>query len=516
MNKLQKKSSSKNALNNGVIGNTLLLSAFLLCALLLTTAPASASSAERIEIGLQEAITLALAKNHRLNVRRLELKTAEEVEREEKAEFHPRLEYQYNKSRRENTLNGSSINPEMNSERKENEIGIAGLLPWGTQYSIEYSQTDFQSVGIDESTERFFGDVSIEIVHPLLNGLHSNNSTFQRRIARNQKEQEVYKLKTEILNTVSVTANTYATLYFTARNVDITKESLARAERFLKDTKTRVEVGRAAKSDITIAETRHTRRLEALIRSESSFTLAQSRLLLLISEATDTDEYSALQHKLYPKSLPELSAFNRDPIQDSEYALANSYTYKVSELVVDFNKRFLKNEKQNALPDVDLRLGYTQFGDADGAGFDQLRHSFREDDSNEAYVSLSISYPLANQAAKSRISQRRYRTHIAQINQADLKRNIKTSILDAALIAQDNWKRIEITRKALSLAEASLVAEEKKLNAGRSNSFFVLNLQEDVASEDTRHLRAVVDYFKSIVSYEQATLKLLERFNINI
>lgn len=482
-------------------------------ALILIGAPFSSWSAERQAIGLHEAIVLALAKNPSLAIERMELKIAEQSVQEQKADFDPSLSYSLNKSRAKNPDTGQDV--DFIRERDRTVIGVNGLLPTGTSYTVEYSQIDLLTSDAGNNSENLAGDFSIEIRHPLLNGVYSNESTFQRRVTNNRKNQQAYRVKEQIMDTVRNTASAYANLYLSARRVDIAKDSLARADRFLKDTKTRVDVGRIAPSDTTLAETRYARRLEALKTAESSLALAQSRLFLLISDPLAND-LDLKQHSLHPKALPTLDAFSRNPIIDSEYAIANSYAYQTAELEVDLNSTFLKNEKQNALPDVDFRVGYTQLGVAEGQRFSRLQRSFREDDSNETYASLTISLPLGNRAAKSRISQRSYQKHIAELDKADLKRKIKTTILDAAIIAQNNWERISITKNALSLAEASLIAEEKKLNAGRSNSFFVLDLQEDVANEDNRHLRAQVDYFNAIVAYEHATLKLLERFNIKL
>jgi outer membrane protein len=64
------------------------------------------------------------------------------------------------------------------------------------------------------------------------------------------------------------------------------------------------------------------------------------------------------------------------------------------------------------------------------------------------------------------------------------------------------------------LAERSLEAEEKKLNLGASRSFFVLELQGELADAQIRETRAVTDYHSAVVLYELEKGTILEAYGI--
>jgi outer membrane protein TolC len=65
-----------------------------------------------------------------------------------------------------------------------------------------------------------------------------------------------------------------------------------------------------------------------------------------------------------------------------------------------------------------------------------------------------------------------------------------------------NLKRTEATRASRQLAERRLEAEQKKFTVGMSTSFIVFQAQRDLARQRQNELNAVVDYNRSIVTFE--------------
>ena len=76
-----------------------------------------------------------------------------------------------------------------------------------------------------------------------------------------------------------------------------------------------------------------------------------------------------------------------------------------------------------------------------------------------------------------------------------------TQVRDAARNVQTNAKRVDATRSSRVLAERRLEAEEKKFQAGMTQSFFVLSAQRDLVQARNNELLALVEYAKSVVNY---------------
>jgi outer membrane protein len=95
------------------------------------------------------------------------------------------------------------------------------------------------------------------------------------------------------------------------------------------------------------------------------------------------------------------------------------------------------------------------------------------------------------------------------------EQGIMIEIDNAIKQAASSYDRVQATRKASEYALAALEAEQKKLENGKSTSFVVLQLQNDLTSARSAELRAVADYNNALaeLSFREATT--FERHNIN-
>ena len=77
-------------------------------------------------------------------------------------------------------------------------------------------------------------------------------------------------------------------------------------------------------------------------------------------------------------------------------------------------------------------------------------------------------------------------------------------------------KRVEATRHALDLARQALEAEEKRLKAGTSNTFFVLQQQEQLALVENSYARALGDQRRALATYEREIGTTLQSHGITL
>jgi outer membrane protein len=77
-------------------------------------------------------------------------------------------------------------------------------------------------------------------------------------------------------------------------------------------------------------------------------------------------------------------------------------------------------------------------------------------------------------------------------------------------------QRIEITQVSVEYERAKLADEEKRYAVGLATSHDVLEYQRDLAPAQVNHLRAVVDYNKSLVDLTRSTGTLLEHHGIKV
>ena len=63
-------------------------------------------------------------------------------------------------------------------------------------------------------------------------------------------------------------------------------------------------------------------------------------------------------------------------------------------------------------------------------------------------------------------------------------------------------KRVEATQKAREFAERRLEAEQKRMTVGLSSTFQLFQAQRDLARQRQNELNAIIDYNRSIVTFE--------------
>jgi outer membrane protein TolC len=79
---------------------------------------------------------------------------------------------------------------------------------------------------------------------------------------------------------------------------------------------------------------------------------------------------------------------------------------------------------------------------------------------------------------------------------------VAAQVRQAARQVLTNQKRVDTTRSARELSERMLDAEQRKLTAGTSANFQVLQAQRDLAEARNDELRAMIDYQLSVVDLE--------------
>jgi outer membrane protein TolC len=182
----------------------------------------------------------------------------------------------------------------------------------------------------------------------------------------------------------------------------------------------------------------------------------------------------------------------------------------------DINIKYARNQ---ILPDVNLQVNYglTGLGGTEfvrGPGFpgpviNELNRSFGSvlgdlftNDFPNWTVSLTVGYPIGVANEEANLARSRLQYSQSQVQLKNIELQVVTQVRDAARQVNSNAKRIDTTRASRQLNERRLEAEEKKLAAGTSTSFFVFQAQRDLAEARNNELRALLDYNKSLVDFE--------------
>src|SRR5439155_12874708 len=117
-------------------------------------------------------------------------------------------------------------------------------------------------------------------------------------------------------------------------------------------------------------------------------------------------------------------------------------------------------------------------------------------------VGVAIGYPLGQNTAHANLARSRLQYEQAQSQMKSLEMGVIAQVRNVARNVQTNQKRVQSARASRELQEKKLEAEEKKLAAGMSQSFFVFQAQRDLSLARTIEIQAVSDYNKSLVDLD--------------
>jgi len=117
-------------------------------------------------------------------------------------------------------------------------------------------------------------------------------------------------------------------------------------------------------------------------------------------------------------------------------------------------------------------------------------------------VGISVGYPLGASTAHANLARVRLQYEQAQTQLKNLQMQVATQVRGAARNVTTNQQRVQSAKASRELQEKKLEAEEKKLAAGMSSTFFVFQAQRDLALARTAETLAISDYNKSLVDFE--------------
>jgi len=165
-------------------------------------------------------------------------------------------------------------------------------------------------------------------------------------------------------------------------------------------------------------------------------------------------------------------------------------------------------------PSLDLTLtyGHNGIGQTLSTGLNGVQ---RGDNQFYSY-GIVLSFPLNNTTAKNNYKASKAQKELLLLQFKQLEQGIIVEIDNAVKQAQAAYERIDATRQARLYAEAALDAEQKKLENGKSTSFFVLQLQRDLTAARSAEIRALADYNRTLSTLSRSEGTTLDKANIGL
>ncbi|MDD8050113.1 MAG: TolC family protein [Verrucomicrobiota bacterium] len=464
-------------------------------------------------LSLRECVAMALDSNLGLQSESLRKEIAQWAVRSERGAFEPDLVVggRHSETERENTTE-QAISQDISIYEEDNNQGslaLEGLLASGAQYNLGYQLLEISNnltnqfrVGSNWD-EEYYSFVGLTMNQPLLRNAGTGVTRARLKIAEAEDRIARENFRGRMMEVVAQTEAAYWDLFLAQEQKRLREESVEIAEKILSDNQERVKAGKMSELEVLQAEAGLALRQTLLRDADQVLREASNRLKTLFSTA-----YNDAPAFLSVSDAPEVSAISGSPQERFGDAFALHPDYQIQVFQLDQENVRVTYARNQTYPQLDLKgsYGLNGLGDTPGDSMDDLEAT--------DYPAWSVGLELRIPIGGGRRAMAEYKAANLRKEQALL--GLKAVEIEILNNLDSAFSRVESTHtKVGSYASVSdfnrrlLENELTRLEAGRSDSRKVLELEEDLSRAREEELKSLVEHRKAWLELELAEGKLL-------
>jgi outer membrane protein TolC len=366
--------------------------------------------------------------------------------------------------------------------------GLAGMLPTGLSYDFTAPLSRQNVTEFGEGLVDYQSGPGVTLTQPLLKNLWIDSTRYQIQVSKKTLKIDQLGLRLQIMTVVNNIKAAYYNLIFARQNVQVEEEAVQLAQETMREDERRVQVGALAPLDEKQAESQAASAESDLLTAQTALAVQENVLKSLL--ALRLGDWTGVT----PVPSEELLALpeNPDVLECWRIGLAKRPDFLQAKVTVERQHVSIKYNFNQLFPEIDLLGSYGH--NATELTFSENLNTIRN--GNYPYYSygISLTVPLGNTTARNN-----YRSAKAALEQLLLQlKKIESTIVvaidnDVKTIRSDLLK-VDSTRKARLYAKEALQAEQTKLEHGKSTSFVVLQLQNNLTTARSAEIRALADY----------------------
>jgi outer membrane protein TolC len=479
-------------------------------------------------LSIDEAVKLALEQNLGIQIQRIDPQISDVGVAQAKSFWSPQLNSAFSRqSQSQASTNSLAGGQTVDNGNFQSQVGVNQQLPWGGFYSATWNSQRFTSTSLIQNFKPLLSsNIFAQFTQPLLRNFSIDQIRQQVKNSQKLRDLSDIQLQAVITGTSRNVRNAYWDLSYAIDNLKAQQESLKLAQQSLSDNRKRVEIGTLAPIDIVQAQAEVASNEERVILAEAAIKRAQDNLRTLILDPGTPNFWATSFQPTDAAPFQEAGIDMEGAVRNALDKRSDLRSAKNSIERSDVDIRYLRNQ---ILPDVSAQATYITRGiggtqltpvnfEALSAGLPLSRQVVASrgfgtvlgDVFQSAYpdwtLGVQISYPLGTNTAQTNLARARLQYQQAQTQLKSLEMQIAAQVREFARQVQTNQKRVLSAKASRELQEKKLEAEEKKLAAGMSQSFFVFQAQRDLALARTAEIQAIADYNKSVVDFETIQL----------
>jgi outer membrane protein TolC len=369
----------------------------------------------------------------------------------------------------------------------------------------------------------------------LLNGFGYRANAKYIRIAQNDVKISQSVFRQQVITTVAQVLNLYWDYLSYKEQVAVAEQTLTYAQKLLADNKRQVEIGTLAPIEVVRAESEVATDQQNLIVAQTNVQQQAELIKTALAKKVDGELVNAQVDAV--DKLPEPRPEDIPPLEEAlKLAVKNRPEVEQADLNLRYQSIVIKANRNALLPTLDLFATYAPSGLSgvspiyakcptgnsecitgykSGGITQSLSQLFRDNYPNYSF-GLSLSIPIRNRSAQADTARALLEQRQLVQTLQKTKNQVEQDVRSAEIGVIQAKAQIEAAQKAVTFAQQTLDAEQKKFQLGESTVFLVIQTQRDLATAEGNEVKAHSTYAKAVTQFQQVTGTILSKHHIEL
>lgn len=498
-------------------------------------------------LSLQDVITLALENNKDIEIFRQNVKSAEFDLKATRGSFEPRFIGQsyFERSKTPNVTIFSS-NQTITNESLVNSLSFQSFIPrFGSTLALslnnQRTKTDntFSILSPQENT-----NLNLSLTQPLIRGRKIDQKRRSIEIAKKNLSLTDAQFRQKVIDVITSAQKAYWDLTFALRNFQVQVDAVKDAKKQLEHNRRLVEEGQLAPIDIVAMETQVANFEQNVYDALNLVQVTENALKMMIAKGKDDPIWS---ESIIPIDPVELDVPRFSLNEALEIALTNRPEVELNEIQKDINQIEQDFYKDQIKPQIDLTASYISAGiggsqnpsfrppfplpcqiDPNSPACRQqlaLLNSITGSSINDIFINryptfrvgITVSLPFfGNQTQRALLGKTLVEAEKIKLQRQQIEQAIQMDVRNALQMLRTAEARLRTATIARENLEKQYESEQRKLEAGQSDVYKLLERQTALAMARSNELRAQIELNKAIADLQRVTGNSLKANNINI
>jgi len=503
-------------------------------------------------LSLREALAQALENNKDIEVARENVRVAEFDLLGAHGVYDPKLNtqafYERAKTPISSFLSGGQDGFTVQSDYTAS-ARLEGQSPTlGGNYHIDFSSirltTNNQFVALNPS---YPTALTFSYVQPLARGLRFDNSRRQIEIAKKNLSLTDAQFRQRAMDTITSVQRAYWELVFQLRSLQVQRDAVRVARTQLEHNKRLVNEGQLAPIDIVAAEAQISSYEQGVFTALEDVSRAENNLKNMIAENHQAPIWT---ESIVPTDAVDLAVPDVSLPEALKTAMENRPELQQSTVVSEINKidqRFFKDQTKPAIDlvgsygitglagavstagvnpftqsNLQLRARVDELSVLAGlqplpvappqvfspellGGYARSLENLAANRYNNFKVGVQVNLPLRNRTAEAQLGRSLVEGERIATQREQLEQSIQVEVRNALQAMRSSEARLRAAVATREANEQQYSSEQRKLDAGQSTVFLVLERQTALTTARGMELKAQTDLNKSIADLQRAT-----------